>query len=114
MGILFFWPMVGSLLKSTGQLRLVGLGAGACIVAILWRSLSVDMLDQNPWNAVIFLALGTAAASWTSDCKSTIPSASKVDKLILSTPKSQPLLRQQSARYGTGRFVGHHGRQTGF
>jgi O-antigen ligase len=57
-------PMFGSLFKSSGERRIWGIAAGSILVAILWRSVSVDMLDQNPWNAIVFLAVGMAAASF--------------------------------------------------
>lgn len=56
-------PMLASLTRSAGERRAWGIAAGACLVALLWRSVSVDMLDQNPWNAILFLAIGFAAAS---------------------------------------------------
>jgi O-antigen ligase len=63
MAITLLHPMLGSVIKSSGSSRLWGITAGSILVAIVWRSLSVDMLDQNPWNAVIFLTVGLAAAS---------------------------------------------------
>lgn len=67
MAITMLQPMLGSLFKSSGQRRLWGIASGSVIVAILWRSVSVDMLDQNPWNAIVFLAAGMAAASFRKD-----------------------------------------------
>ena len=34
-----------------------------CAVVILWRSLSADIFDINPWNAVLWLTMGAAARS---------------------------------------------------
>jgi O-Antigen ligase len=51
------------LFKARSGQRLVGLGAGAALAAMTWRSISVDMLDQNPWNAILFLTAGIALAS---------------------------------------------------
>jgi hypothetical protein len=48
--------------RRTGQ-ALAGATSGACLVALLWRSTSVDLLDVNPWNAWIFLAAGLALAA---------------------------------------------------
>lgn len=56
-------PMFTALTKSTGARRLWGIASGAVITAFVWRSFSVDMLDQNPWNAIVFLALGLACAT---------------------------------------------------
>lgn len=58
-------PMAAALTSSSGERRVWGIAAGAVLVALLWRSISVDMLDQNPWNAIVFLAIGFAAASIT-------------------------------------------------
>lgn len=55
--------MLAALTKSSGERRMWGIAAGAVLAAMLWRSVSVDMLDQNPWNALVFLAIGFAAAS---------------------------------------------------
>ncbi|MDQ0731138.1 O-antigen ligase family protein [Arthrobacter sp. B1I2] len=63
MALTMLAPMCSALWKSTGDRRLWGIAAGAVIAALIWRSISVDMLDQNPWNAFVFIALGLAAAS---------------------------------------------------
>lgn len=64
MAITMLHPMLGSLFKSPSQNRIWGITAGATLAALMWRSLSVDMLDQNPWNAIVFIAAGMAAASF--------------------------------------------------
>ncbi|MFC4395226.1 O-antigen ligase family protein [Arthrobacter sedimenti] len=63
MAVTMLPPMCSALWKSKSDRRLWGIASGAVIAALLWRSLSVDMLDQNPWNAFVFLAVGFAAAS---------------------------------------------------
>ncbi|OAE02750.1 O-antigen ligase family protein [Arthrobacter sp. OY3WO11] len=60
------FPALSALTKSAGRNRLWGITCGAVVMALIWRSISVDMLDQNPWNALVFLAVGLAAASTAS------------------------------------------------
>lgn len=67
MAITMLQPMLGALFKSSGEQRLWGIACGSVIMAILWRSVSVDMLDQNPWNAIVFLATGMAASAFSKD-----------------------------------------------
>lgn len=57
--------------------KLVCLGLTGALLALLWRSLSVDMLDQNPWNAILFLIMGSIFAvrrpSATGDLSRGVP-----------------------------------------
>jgi O-antigen ligase len=46
---------------------LAGAATAACLVALLWRSTSVDLLDANPWNAWICLAVGLGLATGAPD-----------------------------------------------
>jgi len=85
MAVTMLQPMFGSLFKSSGERRLWGIGAGSIIVAIIWRSVSVDMLDQNPWNAIVFLALGMAAASFRDDSP-TVPKRRAKDRFYSFAP----------------------------
>lgn len=56
MGLLFVSAIRTALRQSRN--RGVATAAAAMAVALLWRSLSVDMLDINPWNSLVFLVLG--------------------------------------------------------
>jgi len=44
------------------SLRLTAAALSALIVMIFWRSLSVDILDINPWNGIIWLVFGLSFA----------------------------------------------------
>lgn len=66
------YPMFAAFFRSSGSRRLWGIASGSVILALIWRSISVDMLDQNPWNAITFLAIGFATAAFgTKPTKST-------------------------------------------
>lgn len=43
----------------------LGLATGGAVAMIAWRSFSADILDINPWNAIIWLLIG--AAWWVFD-----------------------------------------------
>lgn len=67
LALTLLFPMFGSIFRSTGDRRLWGIATGSVLIACIWRSLSADMIDQNPWNAIFFLAAGMAAASFKNE-----------------------------------------------
>jgi O-antigen ligase len=86
MALTMLSPMFSSLTRSTGERRVWGIAAGAILVALLWRSVSVDMFDQNPWNAVVFLIVGLAAASTDYRSTDTAEPAAKDSKRSVAAP----------------------------
>lgn len=91
MALTMFAPMCSSLCKSKGDRRLWGIAAGSVVIALIWRSFSVDMLDQNPWNAFVFLALGLAAAS-------TAPPPQKEQEELPEPTQSRPYATVRGVR----------------
>lgn len=63
MAALLVVATAAALMRSRGGSNVVGIATGASLVAMIWRSASVDMLDQNPWNVILFMAIGLALAS---------------------------------------------------
>jgi hypothetical protein len=84
MALTMLSPMFSALKKSTGDRRLWGIASGAVLVALLWRSVSVDMLDQNPWNAILFLTIGLAAAAASPPLKLSAISESRAEPMPCS------------------------------
>lgn len=78
LALLVILAVVGAFYASKKGNRVLGVASAAAIVAMLWRSTTVDMLDQNPWNAIFFLAIGLALSSTAPRLRQNDPHASSM------------------------------------
>ncbi|MBX9244241.1 O-antigen ligase family protein [Actinotalea ferrariae] len=56
----FLVPLLTTRRAATPFASTVAVVVSACLVMVVWRSLSADLLDINPWNAVLWILLGLA------------------------------------------------------
>ena len=93
LGLMLFAAILGISLYRASRLarhpstRVRGLIAGSVLAAAAFRGLSVDLFDISPWNYVIWLAVGLAAAS-PKDSEAS-PSAGSPTDHMTASPKSR-------------------------